>query len=119
MTDITSYLFSLFFSLFFWQLFNYCTYSLFNFFSVCAASGSKMFQLLEIVYRSSKSGTLPSGLVSIVYYVIHSWYCQEPSQVPWLLLFSHPRCREFYMSFVFSCCHYLLFSYFSQFFSIT
>ena len=73
MTDITSYLFSsLFFSLFFWQLFNYYTYSLFHFFSVCAAPGSKMFQLLEIVYRSSKSGTLPSGLVSIVYYVIRS-----------------------------------------------
>ncbi|XP_030496373.2 uncharacterized protein LOC115712258 [Cannabis sativa] len=30
---------------------------------MCAAPGSKTFQLLEIVYRSSKSGTLPSGLV--------------------------------------------------------
>ncbi|XP_062099920.1 uncharacterized protein LOC133805778 [Humulus lupulus] len=30
---------------------------------MCAAPGSKTFQLLEIVYRSSKSGSLPSGLV--------------------------------------------------------
>lgn len=39
--------------------------------TVCAAPGSKTFQLLEIIHEASEPGSLPNGLVCILIYILY------------------------------------------------
>lgn len=47
--------------------------------TVCAAPGSKTFQLLEIIHQSSKPGGLPDGLVCSLLFctLLHKFLCRS------------------------------------------